>query len=128
MRIFIKIQQIIPIPSCCVPFNHFIRRDMSKYYAVYFVGDNQANNRVRIESSRTSNRGAFLDSFAALMTNSLGCIKALMCLIIKYVLTVFYYSYVSNWYRGVVRCAFVLCISCRCSKMKPALNVIYLCC
>ena len=67
MRIFIKIQQIIPIPSCCVPFNHFIRRDMSKYYAVYFVGDNQANNRVRIESSRTSNRGAFLDSFAALM-------------------------------------------------------------
>ena len=69
MRIFIKIQQIIPIPSCCVPFNHFIRRDMSKYYAVYFVGDNQANNRVRIESSRTSNRGAFLDSFAALIIN-----------------------------------------------------------
>ena len=66
MRIFPKIQEIIQILSCCVPFNNFIRRDMSKYDAVYFVGDNQANNRVRVDSSRTSNRGAFLGSFAAL--------------------------------------------------------------
>ena len=44
---------------------------MSKYYAVYFVGDNKANNRVRIESSRTSNRGAFLDLFAALAQTGL---------------------------------------------------------
>ena len=49
-------------------FNNFIRRDMSKYDAVYFVGDNQANNRVRVDSSRTSNRGGFLGSFAALLT------------------------------------------------------------
>ena len=40
---------------------------MSKYDAVYFVGDNQAINRVRIGSSKTSNRGAFSGSFAALI-------------------------------------------------------------
>ena len=40
---------------------------MSKYDATYFVGDNQAINRVRVGSSRTSNRGAFSGSFAALL-------------------------------------------------------------
>ena len=40
---------------------------MSKYEAVYFVGDNQAINRVRIDSSKTRNRGAFLGSLAALI-------------------------------------------------------------
>ena len=39
---------------------------MSKYEAVYFVGDNQANNRVRVDSSKTRNRGAFSGSLAAL--------------------------------------------------------------
>ena len=48
-------------------FNKFIRRDMSKYEAVYFVGDNQANNRVRVGSFKMRNRGAFSDSLAALM-------------------------------------------------------------
>ena len=33
---------------------------MSKCEAVYFVGDNQAINRVRVDSSKTRNRGAFL--------------------------------------------------------------------
>ena len=47
---------------------------MSIYDAVYFVGDNQANNRVRIGPSKTSNRGAFSDSFAALQeTPSKNC-------------------------------------------------------
>ena len=54
------------ILSCCVVCNHFIRRDMSKYEAVYFVGDNQAINRVRVDSSKTRNRGAFSGSLAAL--------------------------------------------------------------
>ena len=40
---------------------------MSKYEAVYFVGDNQAINRVRIDSSKTRNRGAFSGSLAALL-------------------------------------------------------------
>ena len=39
---------------------------MSKYEGVYFVGDNQAINRVRIDSSETRNRGAFSGSLAAL--------------------------------------------------------------
>ena len=39
---------------------------MSKYEAVYFVGDNQAINRVRIDSSKTRNQGAFSGSLAAL--------------------------------------------------------------
>ena len=47
--------------------NHFIGRDILEYDAVYFVGDNQAINRVRVKSSRTSNRGAFSGSFAALI-------------------------------------------------------------
>ena len=47
--------------------NHFIRRDISKYEAVYFVGDNQAINRVRVDSSKTRNRGAFSGSLAALL-------------------------------------------------------------
>ena len=40
---------------------------MSKYEAVYFVGDNQAINRVRVDSSKTRNRGAFSGSLAALL-------------------------------------------------------------
>ena len=40
---------------------------MSKYEAVYFVGDNQAINRVRIDSSKTRNRGALSGSLAALI-------------------------------------------------------------
>ena len=54
---------------------------MSKYDAVYFVGDNQANNRVRVDSSRTSIRGAFLGSFAALV------ITLLFQLVPQYLLT-----------------------------------------
>ena len=67
MRLFPKIQLIIKILSCCVVCNHFIRRDMSKYEAVYFVGDNQAINRVLVDSSKTRNRGAFSRSLAALL-------------------------------------------------------------
>ena len=48
--------------------NHFIRRDISKYEAVYFMGDNQAINRVRVNSSKTRNRGTF--SLAALVYTS----------------------------------------------------------
>ena len=40
---------------------------MSKYEAVYFVGDNQAINQVRVDSSNTRNRGAFSGSLAALI-------------------------------------------------------------
>ena len=40
---------------------------MSKYEAVYFVGDNQVNNRIRVDSYKTRNRGAFTGSLAALM-------------------------------------------------------------
>ena len=40
---------------------------MSKYEAVYFVGDNQASNRVRVDSSKMRNRGAFSRSLAALI-------------------------------------------------------------
>ena len=40
---------------------------MSKYDEVYFVGDNQAINRVRVDPSKTRNRGAFWDSLAALV-------------------------------------------------------------
>ena len=40
---------------------------MSIYEAVYFVGDNQVINRVRIDSSKTRNRGAFSGSLAALL-------------------------------------------------------------
>ena len=40
---------------------------MSKYDAVYFVGDNQAINRLRVDSSKTRNRGAFSDSLAPLI-------------------------------------------------------------
>ena len=40
---------------------------MSKYEAVYFVGDNQAINRVRADSYKTRNRGAFSGSLAALI-------------------------------------------------------------
>ena len=40
---------------------------MSKYEAVYFVGDNEAINRVRVDSYKTRNRGAFSGSLAALL-------------------------------------------------------------
>ena len=46
--------------------NYLIRRGIAKYEAVYFVGDNQAINRVRVESYKTRNRGAFSGSLAAL--------------------------------------------------------------
>ena len=52
--------------SSCVHFNRFIRCDMSKYDEVYFVGDNQVINRVRIGSSETRNQGAFSGSLASL--------------------------------------------------------------
>ena len=48
---------------------------MSKYEAVYFVGDNQAINRVRIDSSKTRNRGAFSGSLAALVKRNFFKIK-----------------------------------------------------
>ena len=44
---------------------------MSKYEAVYFVGDNQAVNRVRVGSFKTRNRGTFSGSLAALIRGSL---------------------------------------------------------
>ena len=40
---------------------------MSEYEAVYLVGDNQAVNRVRIDSSKMRNRAAFSGSLAALV-------------------------------------------------------------
>ena len=43
---------------------------MSKYEAVYFVGDNQANNRIRVDSYKTRNRGTFSGSLAALVGNT----------------------------------------------------------
>ena len=49
---------------------------MSEYEAVYFVGDDQAINRVRIDSSKTRNRGAFSGSLAALfLTTVFICIN-----------------------------------------------------
>ena len=47
---------------------------MSKYEAVYFVGDNQAINRVRVDFSKTNNRGAFSGSLAALPKMCLICV------------------------------------------------------
>ena len=55
--------------SCCVVCSHFIWRVMSKYEAIYFVGDNQVINRVRVDSSKTRNRGAFSGSLAALLNS-----------------------------------------------------------
>ena len=43
---------------------------MSKYEAVYFVGDNQASNRIRVDSYKTRNQGAFSGSLAALVGSS----------------------------------------------------------
>ena len=40
---------------------------MSKYEAVYFMGDNQAINQVRVGSFKTRNQGAFSGSLAALV-------------------------------------------------------------
>ena len=62
---FNKLSKFVPVDS--VVCNHFIRRDMSKYEAVYFLGDNQAINRVQVDSSKTRNQGTFLGSFAALI-------------------------------------------------------------
>ena len=42
---------------------------MSNYEAVYFVGDNQAINRVQVDSSKMRNRGGFSGSLAALPVN-----------------------------------------------------------
>ena len=53
---------------------------MSKYEAVYFVGDNQEINRVRIDYSKTRNRGAFSGSLAALLRSGVlifNCIREL---------------------------------------------------
>ena len=44
---------------------------MSKYEAVYFVGDNQAINRVQVDSSKTRDRGAFSGTLAALTSYKL---------------------------------------------------------
>ena len=44
---------------------------MSKYGAVYFVGDKQAINQVRVGSFKTRSRGAFSGSLAALVHNKL---------------------------------------------------------
>ena len=41
------------ISTCCVHFNYFVRCNISKYDAVYFMGDNQAINRVRVGSTKT---------------------------------------------------------------------------
>ena len=54
---------------------------MSKYDDVYFVGDNQAINRVRVGSSKTRNRGAFSGSLAALISNGFCDICELLMLI-----------------------------------------------
>ena len=40
---------------------------MSKYEAVYFVGNNKMINRVRVDSSKMRYRGAFSGSLAALV-------------------------------------------------------------
>ena len=47
---------------------------MSKYEAVYFVGDNQAISRVRVDSYKTRNRGAFSGSLAALVLTYTVCV------------------------------------------------------
>ena len=47
-------------------FEPFIRCNMLKYDVVYFVGNNEVINRVRVDSSKTRNRGAFSGSLAAL--------------------------------------------------------------
>ena len=44
---------------------------MSKYEAVYFVGDNQVSNRIRVDSYKTRNRGAFSGSLAALISDAI---------------------------------------------------------
>ena len=43
---------------------------MSKYEEVYFVGDNQGINQVRVDSSKMRNRGAFSGSLAALLKSA----------------------------------------------------------
>ena len=51
-------------------FEPFIRFNISKYDTVYFVGDNEAINRVRVDSSKTRNRGTLSGSLAALLISS----------------------------------------------------------
>ena len=46
---------------------------MLKYEAVYFVGDNQVINRIRVGSFKTRNRGAFSGSLAALQIIEENC-------------------------------------------------------
>ena len=67
---------------------------MSKYEAVYFVGNNQAINRVRVDSSKTRNRGAFSGSLAALHRS-----------VLKYRLSKGTYKYVvhTHTHTGVVK-------------------------
>ena len=48
-------------------FEPFIRCSMSKYDTVYFVGDNEAINRVQVDSSETKNRDALSGLLAALL-------------------------------------------------------------
>ena len=58
---------------------------MSKYEAVYFVGDNQASNRIRVDSYKTRNRGAFLGSLAALVAyNIYTNLKANYCRVYRF--------------------------------------------
>ena len=57
---------------------------MSKYEAVYFVGDNQASNRIRVDSYKTRNRGAFSGSLAALVSSALPTTRRDMtCTVLK---------------------------------------------
>ena len=55
---------------------------MSKYEAVDFVSNNQAMNRVRVDSSKTRNRGAFSGSLAALMILIQGYLEILTALLV----------------------------------------------
>ena len=58
-------------------FEPSIRCNMSKYDTVYFVGDNEAINRVRVNSSKTRNQGAFPGSLAALTDTALKVSRSL---------------------------------------------------
>ena len=57
---------------------------MSKYDKVYFVSNNQAINRVRVGSSKTSNRGTFLGSLAALVSNEFFSLKGFILLLMLF--------------------------------------------
>ena len=68
--------------------NYLIRRGIAKYEAVYFVGDNQAIHRVRVDSYKTRHRGAFSRSLAALIvmykTLCFLCTLYFMCFILTH--------------------------------------------